>query len=117
LKREHPNGGGAFLAAVQIERNMPDRVEQKVQNSAGTEKFPHLRLLRLVRTSSVAGTKSVADTKPAIATRDGLNIQGGQGFKVWSLRELEAENAELRNTAIQLALEIQNLRMGRLAAV
>jgi hypothetical protein len=33
------------------------------------------------------------------------------------VRELEAENAELRNTAIQLALEIQDLRMGRLVAV
>jgi len=44
--------------------------------------------------------------------RNGLDIQDGQGFKGWSLRELEAENAELRDTAIQLALEIQELRMG-----
>jgi hypothetical protein len=87
---------------------MPNRVERKLQNGAGIEKLPRLPLLRLVSTSSVAGTK------PVIATRDG--IQGGQEFKVWSLCELEAENAELRNTAIHLALEIQDLRMGRLAA-
>jgi hypothetical protein len=89
---------------------MPNRAERKFQNGAGTEKLPRLRLLRLVRTSSVASTK------PVIATRNGSNIQGGQEFRVWSLRELEAENAELRNTAIQLALEIQDLRMGSLAA-
>jgi len=90
---------------------MPNRVERKLQNGAYTEKLPRLRLLRLVPTSSAAGTK------PVIATRNGLDIQGSQEFKVWSLRELEAENADLRNTAIQLALEIQDLRMGRLAAV
>jgi hypothetical protein len=89
---------------------MPNRAERKVQSVAGTEKHPRLCLLRLVPTSSVAGTK------PVIATRNGLNIQGGQECKVWSLRELAAENARLRNTAIQLALEIQDLRMGRLAA-
>jgi hypothetical protein len=100
-----------FLSATQIEQDMPYRVEQELQNSAGTEKLPRLRLLRQLRTSSVG------DTKPVIATRNGLDIRGGQGFKVWSLRELEAENVELRNTAIQLALEIQDLRVGRLAAV
>ena len=89
---------------------MPNRVELKLHNGTGTEKLPRLRLLRLVPTSSVAGTK------PVIATRNGLDIQGSQGSKVWSLCELEAENAELRNTAIRLALEIQDLRMGRLAA-
>ena len=89
---------------------MPNRAERKVQSVAGTEKHPRLCLLRLVPTSSVAGTK------PVIATRNGLNIQGGQECNVWSLRELEAENAQLRITAIQLALEIQDLRMGRLAA-
>ena len=89
---------------------MPNRVELKLHNGTGTEKLPRLRLLRLVPTSPVA------DIKPVIVTRNGLDIQGGQEFKVWSLRELEAENAELRNTAIQLALEIQDLRMGRLAA-
>jgi hypothetical protein len=85
---------------------MSNRVERKLQSGAVTEKLPRLRLLHLVRTSSVAGKK------PVVATRNGLNIQDGQGFKVWNLRELEAENAELRNTAIQLALEIQDLRMG-----
>lgn len=90
---------------------MPNRVERKLQNGAGTEMLPRLRLLRLVPTSSVAGTK------PVTAMRNGLDIQAGQEFKVRGLRELEAENAELRNTAIQLALEIQDLRMGRLAAV
>jgi hypothetical protein len=89
---------------------MPDRIERKSQNGAGTETLPRLRLLHLVPTSSVAGTKLV------IAARNGLDIHGGQEFKVWSLRELEAENAKLRNTAIQLALEIQDLRMGRMAA-
>jgi 1,4-dihydroxy-2-naphthoyl-CoA synthase len=84
---------------------MPNRVARKLQNGAGKERLPRLRLLRLVRTSSVAVTK------PVIAMRDGPAIQDGQGFEVWSLRELEAENAELRNTAIQLALEIQDLRM------
>jgi hypothetical protein len=84
---------------------MPNRVERKLQDGAGTEKLPRLRLLHLVRTSSVAGTK------PVVAARNSSDIQGGQGFKVWNLRELEAENAELRNTAIQLALEIQDLRM------
>jgi hypothetical protein len=44
--------------------------------------------------------------------RNGLDIQDGLSFKDWSLRDLEAENAELRDTAIQLALEIQELRMG-----
>jgi hypothetical protein len=86
---------------------MPNRVERKLPSGAGTEKLPRLRFLRLVRTSSVAGTK------PSIAEHDGLDLQGGQGFKVWSLRELEAENTELRNTAIQLALEIQDMRMDR----
>jgi hypothetical protein len=89
---------------------MPNRVEQKLQDGAGTEKLPHLGWLRLVHSSSVAGTK------PVIATRNGSDTHGGQEFKVWSLRELEAENAKLRNTAIRLALEIQDLRMGRLAA-
>ena len=89
---------------------MSDRIERKLQDGPGTEALPRLHLLRLVHTSSVAGTKSVT------ATRNGLDIHGCQKFKVWSLRELEAENAELRNTAIQLALEIQDLRMGRLAA-
>jgi hypothetical protein len=89
---------------------MPNRVVRKLQNGPGTEAFPRLRLLRLVHTSSVAGPK------PVIATRNGLDIQGGQKCEDWSLRELEAENADLRNTAIQLALEIQDLRMGRLAA-
>jgi hypothetical protein len=85
---------------------MPHRAERKLQKGAGAERLPRLRLLRLVTTSSVVGTKAV------IATRNGIDIQDGQGFKVWSLRELEAENAELRNTAIQLALEIQDLRIG-----
>jgi hypothetical protein len=85
---------------------MPHRAERKLQKCAGAERLPRLRLLRLVPTSSVVGTKAV------IATRNGIDIQDGQGFKVWSLRELEAENAELRNTAIQLALEIQDLRIG-----
>jgi hypothetical protein len=89
---------------------MPNRVERKLQNGAGAEKPPRLRLLRLVPTSSVAGTK------PVSATRNGSDNHGGQEFKVWSLRKLEAENAKLRNTAIQLALEIQDLRMGKLAA-
>jgi hypothetical protein len=90
---------------------MPNRVKRKLQNGAGIEKLPRLRLLRVVGTSSVAGMK------PVIATRNGLDIQGGQEFKVWSLRELEVENAELRNTAIQLSLELQDLRMCRLSAV
>jgi 1,4-dihydroxy-2-naphthoyl-CoA synthase len=90
---------------------MPNRVKRKLQNGAGTEKLHRLRLLHVVRASSVAGMK------PVIATRNGLDIQGGQEFKVWSLRELEAENAELRNTAIQLSLEIQDLRICRLAAI
>jgi len=85
---------------------MPNRAYREAQDIARTERLPRLRLLRLVRTSSVAGSKSV------IAMRNGLDIQDGQGFKDWSLRELEAENAELRDTAIQLALEIQELRMG-----
>jgi hypothetical protein len=95
-----------ILTATRIERNMSYRVERKLQNGAGTEKLPQLRLLRL------AGTGSVVGTKPVVATRNGMNVQADQGFKVWNLRELEAENAELRNTAIQLALEIQDLRMG-----
>jgi hypothetical protein len=85
---------------------MPNRAYREAQDIARTERLPRLRLLRLVRTSSVAGSK------PVIAMRNGLDIQDGQGFKDWSLRELEAENAELRDTAIQLALEIQELRMG-----
>jgi len=44
--------------------------------------------------------------------RDGLDFQTGRATNVRSLRELEAENAELRNTAIKLALEIQDLRRG-----
>jgi hypothetical protein len=95
-----------FLTATQIERNMSHRVERKFRNGACTENLPRFRSLRLVPTSSGAGTK------PIIATRNGLKIRDGQGFKAWNLRELEAENAELRNTAIQLALEIQDLRMG-----
>jgi hypothetical protein len=84
---------------------MSNRVDRRLQNGAGTETLPRSCLLRLVRTSSVAGTK------PVVATRNGSDIHGGQRFKVWSLRELEAENTELRNTAIQLALEIQDLRV------
>jgi hypothetical protein len=84
---------------------MHNRVERKLQNCRGTEALPRLRLLRLVHTSSVAGTT------PAVTTRNGLDIHGSQELKVWSLSELEAENAELRKTAIQLALEIQDLRM------
>lgn len=99
-----------FLTAAQIERNMRKRVRRKVQNGTGSEELPPLRLLRLAPTGSVAGAK------PVLAKRNSLNIQGGQECKVWSLRELEAENTKLRNTAIQLALEIQDLRMGRLAA-
>ena len=86
---------------------MPNRAYREAQDFARTERLPRLRLLRLVRTSSDA------DTKPVIAMRNGLDIQDGLSFKDWSLRELEAENAELRDTAIQLALEIQELRMGR----
>lgn len=85
---------------------MPNRAYREAEDIARTERLPRLRLLRLVRTSSVAGST------PVIAMRNGLDIQDGQGFKGWSLRELEAENAELRDTAIQLALEIQELRMG-----
>ena len=95
-----------FLTATQIEPNMSYRIERKLRNGAGTEKLPQFRSLRLVRTSSVPGTK------PVVATRNGLNIRDGQRFKVWNLRELEAENAELRSSAIRLALEIQDLRMG-----
>jgi hypothetical protein len=96
-----------FLTATQIERkNMSHRVERKLRNGASTENLPRFRSLRLVSTGSVARTK------PVVATRNGLNIQDGQRFKVWNLHELKAENAELRNTAIQLALEIQDLRMG-----
>jgi hypothetical protein len=95
-----------FLTATQIERNMSYRVERKLRNGACTENLPRFRSLRLVPTGSVARTK------PVVATSNGLNIHDGQRFKVWSLRELEAENAELRNTAIQLALEIQDLRTG-----
>jgi hypothetical protein len=43
---------------------------------------------------------------------DALDFQIGRALNVRSLRELEAENDELRNTAIQLALEIQELRTG-----
>jgi hypothetical protein len=89
---------------------MPNRAERKVQNGARTEKLPRLRLLSFVPTSSVVGKR------PVMAMRNGLDVQRDQGFKVRSLRELEAENAELRNTAIQLALEIQDLRTVRLAA-
>jgi hypothetical protein len=85
---------------------MSNRVERKLRDGAGTENLPRFRLLHLVRTSSVPGTK------PVVATRNGLNIRDGQRFKVWNLRELEAENAELRSSAIRLALEIQDLRMG-----
>jgi hypothetical protein len=85
---------------------MPNRAYREAQDIARTERLPRLRLLRLVRTSSDAGSK------PVIAMRNGLDIQDGLWFKDWSLRELEAENAELRDTAIQLALEIQELRMG-----
>jgi hypothetical protein len=85
---------------------MPKRPDRKPQDIAGTEKPPRLRLLRLVPRSAVLGTRG-----PAIAMRDGLDFQTGRATNVRSLRELEAENAELRNTAIKLALEIQDLRM------
>jgi hypothetical protein len=90
---------------------MPKRAYRETQDIARTEKPPRLRLLRLEPESSVLNTRG-----PAFATRSDLDYRTGRAINVMSLRELEAENAELRNTAIQLALEIQDLRMGRLAA-
>jgi hypothetical protein len=86
---------------------MPNRAYREAQDVTRTEKPPRLRLLRLESGSSVLGMRG-----PAIAMRNDLNFQTGRAINVQSLRELEAENAELRNTAIQLALEIQDLRMG-----
>jgi hypothetical protein len=86
---------------------MPKRAYREAQDIARTEQPPRLRLLRLEPGSSVLGMRG-----PAIAMRDDSNFQTGRAINVQRLRELEAENAELRNTAIQLALEIQDLRMG-----
>jgi hypothetical protein len=90
---------------------MPKRADRKLQDIdvdiACAEKHPRSRLLRLVPKSSVSRAR-----KPADAMWDGLDLRTGLAINVQSLRELEAENAELRNTAIQLALEIQELRMG-----
>jgi hypothetical protein len=91
---------------------MPKRADRKPQDVACAEKHPRLRLLRLVPKSSVSGVR-----KPAGAKWDGLDLRTARTITVQNLRELEAENAELRNTAIQLALEIQDLRVCRLAAV
>jgi hypothetical protein len=88
-----------------MERCMPKQADRKSQDNACAEKHPRLRLLRRIPKSLVSG-------KPADAMWDGLDLHTGRAINVQSLRELEAENAELRNTAIQLALEIQELRMG-----
>jgi len=49
--------------------------------------------------------------KPATAIRGSSNLPRDRGVDgIQPLLELEAENAELRNTAIELALQIQDLR-------
>jgi len=88
---------------------MPKRTDQEPQHDACTEKPSRLRLVFLNPRSSVSAAR-----KSAVAALDGLNIRG---VDLRCLRELEAENTELRNTAIQLALELQDLRIGRLTAV
>jgi hypothetical protein len=85
---------------------MPKRADRKPRDIACAEKYPRLRLLRLEPKGSVPGVR-----KPADAIWNGLDLRADRAINVQSLRDLEAENAELRNTAIQLALEIQNLRM------
>jgi hypothetical protein len=85
---------------------MPKRADRKPRDIACAEKHSRLRLLRLEPKSSVLGVR-----KPANAIWDGLDLRTDRAINAQSLRELEAENAELRNTAIQLALEIQDLRM------
>jgi hypothetical protein len=87
---------------------MPKRTNQKPP-AACTEKPNRLRLVVLNPRSSVSAAR-----KSAVAAFDGLDLRG---IDLRCLRELEAENTKLRITAIQLALEIQDLRMGRLAAV
>jgi len=87
---------------------MPKRTDQKLSDAC-RERPSRLRLVVLNPRSSVSAAR-----KSAVAALDGLNIRG---IDLRCLRELEAENTKLRITAIQLALEIQDLRMGRLAAV
>jgi len=88
---------------------MPTRTDQKPPGVACTEKPSRLRLVVLNPRSSVSAAR-----KSTVAALDGLDLRG---IDLRCLRELEAENTKLRITAIQLALEIQDLRMGRLAAV
>jgi hypothetical protein len=85
---------------------MSKQADRKPRDIACAEKHPRLRLLRPSPDGSVLGVR-----KPADAIWDGLDLRTDRAINVQSLRDLETENAELRNTAIQLALEIQDLRM------
>jgi hypothetical protein len=85
---------------------MLNQIPRVRRNAVSTRKPFRPPLLRLEQRGSVAGT-----LETVVAIRGGLISRGRRGIDIRSLRELKAENAALRNTAIQLALEIVDLRM------
>jgi hypothetical protein len=84
---------------------MPKQILRLPRNLVSTRKPLRPPLLRFEQRGSIAGT-----LETVVAMRGGLNSRAKRGIDIRSLRELKAENAELRNAAIQLALEIVELR-------
>jgi hypothetical protein len=83
---------------------MSKRIHREPRNMVSMRKPTRPSTLRFEQRISVGGT---------LQTVVAMRAKGNREIDVRSVHELKAENDELRNTAIQLVFDIQDLRLGR----